>query len=108
MSLRNKAYPALSLAIGAFSVGSLMPSAGITAENPFKATQLSAGYRVAAEDTAKNKEGKCGEGRCGTKSEKEAVCGLYTVGSAHKDDTKVKDGKCGGHKVVEALCGGDR
>ena len=105
MSAGKKAYPAIPVVIGAFIMGSLAPASSIDAtENPFTSTQLADGYMLAAEDTAKDQEGKCG----GSKAEKEAVCGIYNVGSAHKDESKVKDGKCGGHKVVEALCGGDR
>jgi len=105
MSAVNKVYPLLPVLMGAFVVGALAPTASINAaENPFASTQLPGGYRLAAEDMEKGKEGKCGAG----KSDREAVCGIYTVGSSHKDDTRVKDGKCGGHKVVEALCGGDR
>jgi uncharacterized low-complexity protein len=110
MPAGKKAYPAIPVVIGAFIMGSLAPASSIDAtENPFTSTQLADGYMLAAEDAAKGKEGKCGEGKCGgSKGEKEAVCGIYNVGSAHKDESKVKDGKCGGHKVVEALCGGDR
>jgi uncharacterized low-complexity protein len=109
MSVLKKPYPALPVVIGAFVVGTLAPAGSINATvNPFASSQLPGGYMVAAEDMKKDKEGKCGEGKCGSKSEKEAVCGIYTIGSTHKDDSKIKDGKCGGHKVVEALCGGDR
>ena len=109
MPVRNKAYPVIPMVIGAFAVGSLSPVSRIdAAENPFASAQLAGGYMIATEDTAKDKEAKCGEGKCGGKSDKEAVCGIYTIGSTHKDDSKVKDGKCGGHKAVEALCGGDR
>jgi uncharacterized low-complexity protein len=108
MSVFRKPYPALPVLFGAFLTGALSPSANSSAEeNPFKSIHLHAGYMIAADETAKDTQGKCGEGKCGAKSDKEAVCGIYTVGSAHKDDSKVKDGKCGGHKVVEALCGGD-
>jgi uncharacterized low-complexity protein len=51
---------------------------------------------------------KKGEGKCGGKTANEAVCGIYQIGSSHKDSSRVKDGKCGGHKVVESLCGGAR
>ena len=109
MSALKKACPTLPVVISAFVVGTLAPASSINAtENPFTSTRLAGGYMMAAEDTAKDREGMRGEGKCGGKSDKEAVCGIYTIGSAHKDDAKVKDGKCGGHKVVEALCGGDR
>jgi len=109
MSALNKAYPVLPVIIGVFAAGTLAPAGSSNAaDNPFAASQLPGGYMIAAEGEAKDKEGKCGEGKCGGKGEKEAVCGIYNIGSAHKDDSRVKDGKCGGHKVVEALCGGDR
>jgi uncharacterized low-complexity protein len=109
MSVLKKACPVLPVVIDAFVVGALAPVGSINAtENPFSSIQLPDSYMMAAEDTAQGKEGKCGEGKCGGKSDQEAVCGMYTIGSAHKDDARVKDGKCGGHKVVEALCGGDR
>ncbi len=110
MSALKKTSPTLSLAAGMLVVGALSPGGDtLAAENPFSSSRLPGGYMIAADDMMKGKEGKCGEGKCGgAKDEKEAVCGIYSVGSAHKDDSKVKDGKCGGHKVVEALCGGDR
>ncbi|TCK16906.1 hypothetical protein DFR30_0125 [Thiogranum longum] len=81
------------------------------ADNPFVSTDLSAGYRLAdadAGDKAGESKAMKGEGKCGGKAASEAVCGIYQIGSSHKDPAKVKDGKCGGHKVVEALCGGAR
>lgn len=105
----EKVYPTLPVVISAFIVGSLAPVGSINAaENPFASTRLAGGYMIADEDAAKGKEGKCGEGKSDGKNDREAVCGIYRIGSVHKDDSKVKDGKCGGHKVVEALCGGDR
>ena len=93
--------------------GSLMlVGSSLQAEaNPFAFTDLPAGYRLAdadATDKAKGDQGVSNEGKCGGKAASEAVCGIYQVGSSHKDPAKVKDGKCGGHKVVEALCGGAR
>lgn len=105
----RQSYPALPVLIGTFLAGTLSPSSNSSAEeNPFRSIHLPGTYMTAADDAAKDAKGKCGEGKCGAKGDKEAVCGIYTVGSAHKDDSKVKDGKCGGHRVVESLCGGDR
>ncbi len=99
----------LSLAIGTCLASSL---SGYTIadvrNNPFSLTPLTSGYMTGqAEDSQKTgKEGKCGEGKCGAdKAANEARCGIYTVGSAHQDDSKVKDGVCGGHAPVEMLCG---
>lgn len=102
--------PNVSLAIGTFLVGSLTVMPAVNAgQNPFSSTVLESGYMVAGEHgESKKKEGTCGEGKCGGKTETEAVCGIYQIGSQHNDDSKVVDGKCGGHKAVEALCGSDR
>jgi uncharacterized low-complexity protein len=97
------------LALGFCVVGSLLPVTPVNAQhNPFVSTALSGGYMLAEQDVTPSGDGKCGEGKCGGKNAQEAVCGIYQVGSGHKDESKVKDGKCGGHKVVESLCGGDR
>ena len=82
--------------------------------NPFAMTPLAAGYMLGAAGD-KAGEGKCGEGKCGEGKngegkcgckQAEMVCGIYQVGSGHKDDAKVEDGKCGGHKCPEGACGG--
>lgn len=79
------------------------------AENPFAAKALSSGFTVAAHHEA-GKEGKCGEGKCGTKADdkvaKEGKCGEGKCGTkkdaadAKKDDKAAKEGKCG-----EGKCG---
>lgn len=84
------------------------------AENPFAAKPLSSGFTVAAHHEA-GKEGKCGEGKCGTKADdksaKEGKCGEGKCGTkkdaaatksadAKKDDKVAKEGKCG-----EGKCG---
>ena len=106
-----------SLLIAGFATVSLEAYASDTTSTPFDIKPLDRGYQMAAaeegycgqdkmKDGDKMKQGSCGEGKCGgNKVKNEAVCGLYKVGSAHEDDSKVKDGKCGGHKVLEALCG---
>ena len=75
----------------------LLGSTGVAfaGENPFGMQVLDQGYQVAEAGT-KAKDGKCGEGKCGSKSEakaKDGVCGA-------KSDAKAKDGKCG-----EGKCG---
>ena len=88
---------ALSASIAAFSIGAAQ------AANPFAATDLGQGYMVAAAH-AKEKDGKCGEGKCGAKKEKhdakakDGKCGEGKCGA--KKDAKAKDGKCG-----EGKCG---
>ena len=84
------------------------------AENPFAAKPLSSGFTVAAHHEA-GKEGKSGEGKCGTKTDdksaKEGKCGEGKCGTkkdaaatkstdAKKDDKSAKEGKCG-----EGKCG---
>jgi len=100
-------FPAL---LGVFMVSSLSAAGSVGAtDNPFVSTRLAGGYMLAEADaTADANSDKAAEGKCGGKSEKEAVCGMYVVGSAHEDESKVKDGKCGGHKAAEGLCGGAR
>ena len=101
----------LALAVGTCLMGSLAGySIADTQQNPFVLSPLSSGYMVGQADSQKaEKEGKCGEGKCGGgKTENEAVCGIYKVGSVHTDDSKVVEGKCGGHRPVEMLCGGAR
>ena len=102
----------LALTMGACLASSLAGYAIADArDNPFSLTPLTSGYMVGqADDSQKTgKEGKCGEGKCGAgKAANEAVCGIYKVGSAHQDNSKVKDGVCGGHAPVEMLCGDPR
>lgn len=109
MSGIRKVSPNIPALVGVFMVGSL--SAGGTvnaADNPFASTRLAQGYMLAQAGAGGDAADKSAEGKCGGKNEKEAVCGIYVVGSGHEDDSKVTDGKCGGHKAVEALCGGAR
>ncbi|VAW78752.1 hypothetical protein MNBD_GAMMA15-1192 [hydrothermal vent metagenome] len=101
---------AAQTAVCTLIVGSLVLASGASqaSGNPFVSTDLSTGYKLVDADTATQKDNagkKDNEGNCGGKTDGEAVCGMYQVGSSHKDPSRVKDGKCGGHKVVEALCG---
>lgn len=100
-------FPAL---LGVFMVGSLSsPGSAGARDNPFLSTRLAGGYMLTQSDETTDDSGKnAAEGKCGGKSEKEAVCGMYVIGSSHEDESKVKDGKCGGHKAAEGLCGGAR
>jgi uncharacterized low-complexity protein len=78
---------ALTLALGTAFAASLAAAPAVNAaENPFKMESLKGGYQVA---DSKEKEGKCGEGKCG-------------------GDTKKKDGACGGDKGKEGACGGNK
>ncbi len=111
ISKRQTCSAGASLSRGIFLVGALTAMNNSAAqESLFSSTDLAGGYQIAEQDkdTGKTSEGNCGAGKSANKAEAEAVCGIYQIGSAHKDDSKVVDGKCGGHKVVEALCGGER
>lgn len=98
MSKRN--LNPLAAAVGAAFIASvtLSPMASAT-ENPFQATELGAGYKLAGD----HGEGKCGEGKCGEaeKGDKEGKCGEGKCGEAEKGDKSDKEGKCG-----EGKCGG--
>ena len=83
--------------VGAAFVGSLATFSVANAnENPFSATQLDSGYMQLAEA---DKEGKCGEGKCGGDmkdgKDMEGKCG------GDKEGSKDMEGKCG-----EGKCGG--
>ena len=76
----------ITIALGsAFASATLLPAHA--AGNPFAAKTLDAGYQVAQADT-KDKDGKCGEAKCGADKKKEASCG----------GDKKKDASCGGKK----------
>ena len=111
MKKSDQRFPRVPLA--ALLAGTLSASGVLAADqNPFALNDLGSGYKVVdAEGTGDNgdkvkKDGQCGSDKA--KKANEAVCGIYQIGSSHKDPSKVKDGKCGGHKPVEALCGGDK
>ncbi len=93
----------VSLAVGsAFAAVALTPVAS-AADNPFSVTKLQAGYQLAQADT-KQKDGKCGEAKCGADKKKDASCGgNKKAGEAKCGADKKKDGKCG-----EAKCGADK
>lgn len=57
----------LSLALGsAFAVAAISPA---IAANPFEASKLDSGYQLAQADM-KQKDGKCGEAKCGADKKK--------------------------------------
>jgi uncharacterized low-complexity protein len=69
------------------------------AENPFASQSLESGYQVAGHHAEKSAEGKCGEGKCGAKSEAEGKCGEGKCGGAKSEsEGKCGEGKCGGSK----------
>lgn len=124
---------ALTLALGSALAMSLTAAPVSAAENPFAARSMEKGYMVAGADKAREgkcggmksaddeaankkmmKEGKCGEGKCGTKNMKEGKCGgaKKAQGDARKAEEgkttadKAMEGKCGGMKGKEGKCGG--
>lgn len=120
MSKKQSMKP-LAVAIGAALATTV--SAGASA-SPFSMNSLHQGYMIASPDDGggmdKKAEGKCGEGKCGTKTMakmgydghcggqlnakgKEAHCGGATKMDddkmkGHDMDSKGKEGSCGGDK----------
>ena len=81
-----KKHKLVSLAVGsAFAAVALTPLAHAAGDNPFGATRLDDGYQLAQADT-KQKDGKCGEAKCGA-------------------DKKKAEAKCGADKKTDASCG---
>lgn len=75
------------------------------ATNPFTAQELSSGYSLAAQD--KDREGSCGEGKCGAEMKSDAKaaegkCGEGKCGAEARDSAKAAEGKCG-----EGKCGAE-
>ena len=88
-------------AVGSTLAVTAILSTGVrAADNPFGLQPLRSGYQLAEADT-KQKDGKCGEAKCGAnKKAKEAKCGA---------DKKAKDGSCGADtKAKEGNCGADK
>ncbi|MGB5278845.1 MAG: hypothetical protein WBO73_00435 [Gammaproteobacteria bacterium] len=85
----------LAIAMGATFAAALSASPVANADsNPFGMQNLSSGYMQLA-------EGKCGEGKCGGKSEKEGKCGEGKCGGKSEKEGKCGEGKCGGMKEKE-------
>lgn len=108
MSQYKKSLKPLSLAIGATFVASIATSniahATQNNANPFAMQDLHSGYTQVAEMP---KDGKCGEGKCGTvkpqdKKATEGKCGegkaMPKDGKCGAEQSKAKEGKCGGNK----------
>ena len=111
MANKSKFVTPVTAAVGMAFVSSLAASSTVVAdENPFSTADLDAGYQLAGE---KGKEGKCGEGKCGSDKGKEGSCG--EKGSEGSCGEKGKEGSCGekgkegscGEKGKEGSCGGN-
>lgn len=86
-----------SLAVGAAFAATVLSPAAFAGGNPFAMHKLDSGYQVAAADTDKKVDGKCGEGKCGAKmKKKEGKCG-----TDKKQDSKLDEGRCGAGKKME-------
>jgi len=124
--MSSKIGNTLSVAIGAAVIGSLSLSQLAAASPVFQASDLAAGYMLAAAP-----EGKCGEGKCGVAKmdtnkdgkveASEAMAGGFSAnqvkawdkdadGSLDANELKamhaIMDG--GGKKGAEGSCGGDK
>jgi uncharacterized low-complexity protein len=119
--MKNLKTKSIAAALGAVVVGtaSLTASAEVNA-NPFGFETMSAGYQLDAaegkcgegkcggkteKDGKAKKEGKCGEGKCGGKADKEGKCGEGKCGGKAKKEGKCGEGKCGGKAKKEGKCG---
>ncbi|MFP4610032.1 MAG: hypothetical protein ACLFQT_03330 [Thiohalophilus sp.] len=108
----SKSSRTLTLALGTAFAASMAASNVATAaesgSNPFAMSELSSGYMQLAENRAegkcggdkkRDKEGKCGEGKCGgDKAKKEGKCGEGKRGDKAKKEGKCGEGKRGGNK----------
>ena len=112
--MSKKSMKPISLALGTALVTSLAASnlSADTSINPFSMNELSGGYMQLADASNANKsdqegkndgkktekEGKCGEGKCGGKNEMkqnvEGKCG----GKKAEQEGKCGEGKCGSKK----------
>ena len=116
--MSKKTLKPISLAVGTVFVASLTAGSASAESNsntnPFAMNELSGGYMQLAYGGGdkSDKEGKCGEGKCGgKKAEEEGKCGEGKCGS---DMKKNMEGKCGGKKAEEegkcgeGKCGGSK
>jgi len=85
MTPDTKVKPVLAALSTVFAVNLLTVATASAAQNPFGATDLMAGYRVAGHN-----EGACGEGKCGASRMKlEGKCGEGKCGMDADEDGKV-------------------
>jgi uncharacterized low-complexity protein len=111
MAIKSKIVKPVAAAVGVAFVTSLAASsAAVAADNPFSTDELDAGYQLAGE---KEKEGSCGEGKCGGDKGEEGSCGekghegsCGEKGEEGSCGEKGKEGSCG-EKGKEGSCGGN-
>jgi uncharacterized low-complexity protein len=96
--MSKKSMKPVATAIGAAMAGALTIGTANAAENPFGLSDIGSGYTQLASSHGgemKDKEGKCGEGKCGgDMKDKEGKCG----GEMKGKEGKCGEGKCGGNK----------
>jgi uncharacterized low-complexity protein len=95
----------IALAIGS----AIVAGSALAAPSPFTLNVLDSGYQL-AEAGAKQKDGKCGEAKCGAnKKAKDASCGANKAKEASCGaEKKMKEASCGGNKKLEATCGANK
>ncbi len=97
--LKFNRKPVLAIIGSAFVATLGSANVALADANPFVAVELDSGYALAAKDA----EGKCGEGKCGTDSaekDTEGKCGEGKCGTDTDTEGKDTEGKCG-----EGKCG---
>jgi len=90
----------MSTVLGTAFVTAVAATGANAAENPFTSAEMSQGYKVAA-----HHEGKCGEGKCGAKSDTEGKCGAKAAGEGKCGAKADGEGKCGAKSKSEGKCG---
>jgi uncharacterized low-complexity protein len=111
MAIKSMIVKPVAAAVGVAFVASLAASTTVVAaDNPFSTADLDAGYQLAGD---KDKEGKCGEGKCGGDKGEEGSCGekghegsCGEKGHEGSCGEKGKEGSCG-EKGTEGSCGGN-
>ena len=104
MNKTHKTVAALGSAL-ALSVAANVSAA----ENPFALKTLSAGYQVADHHEGKEKQGKCGNGKCSAEMKDKAAEGKCSA--EKKADGKCGAGKCGAEmkdKAAEGKCSAEK
>ncbi len=97
--LKFNRKPVLAIIGSAFVATLGSANVALADANPFVAVELDRGYSLAAKDA----EGKCGEGKCGTdtaEKDTEGKCGEGKCGTDTDTEGKDTEGKCG-----EGKCG---
>jgi uncharacterized low-complexity protein len=100
MAIKSKIINPVAAVVGVAFVSSLaFSSIALADDNPFSTEDLDAGYQLAGD---KDKEGSCGEGKCGGDKGGEGSCG--EKGHEGSCGEKGHEGSCG-EKGGEGSCG---